>query len=311
MASKTIQTSIIKIDNQKLDFETILLSDLINNRPITQFGRTIELKYVEDKPNYILGVMVTTKREGIPPKHKTSNDLYSPLDLDDDEGLAYANVFLYDKGTKILMYEFNKNGVYLQKFCDHLRMLTNSTEEFGVFNITPEPLLNIEAYNRMIQMNFYKSIEIQIAQPDILINDFKDKNDSLKNILKFGKEINSNYLTIILDVKQRRKEGLFNNIVQRVTNTLMSLGGKKDDEDLIKKVEITGYENDPDDPNSNVKSIVDLVLDKYKCTMVIEEKRILKDLQIQDRKTAIQELYNKNVAEYKKIVSIQKKHKLN
>lgn len=311
MASKTVQTSIINIDNKKLDFETILLSDLINNKPVTQFGRTIELKYVDEKPNYILGVMVTTKREGIPPKHKTSNDLYSPLDLDDDEGLAYANVFLYDKGTKILMYEFNKNGVYLQKFCDHLRMLTNSTEEFGVFNITPAPLLNIEAYNRMIQMNFYKSIEIQIAQPDELINDFKDKNDSLKNILKFGKEINSNYLTIILDVKQRRKEGLFNNIVQRVTNTLMSLGGKKDDEDLIKKVEITGYENDPDDPNSNVKSIVDLVLDKYKCTMAIEEKRILKDLQIQDRKTAIQELYNKNITEYKKIVSIQKKHKLN
>ena len=186
MAAKTIQTSIIKIDNKNLDFETLLLSDLINNRPVTQFGRTIEMKYVDDKPTYIIGVMVTTKREGIPPKHKTSNDLYSPLDLDDDEGLAYANVFLYDKGTKILMYEFNKNGVYLQKFCDHIRMLTNSTEEFGVFNIIPEPLLNIEAYNRMIQMKFYKSIEIQIAQPDELINDFKDKNDSLKNILKLN-----------------------------------------------------------------------------------------------------------------------------
>lgn len=310
MATKTVQVSVIKIDKKGIKFEDLLLSEYLDKRPLTAFGRTIELKYLEDKKKYLVGLMVTTKQEGIPPKHKISNDNYSALDLDQDEGLAYANVFLYDKETKILLYEFNKNGVYLKKFCDYVRMFTNNTDEFGLINISPEPLLNIEAYNRMLKMSYYKSIEIQIAQPEELISDFKTKNDSLKNVLELGKEINSNYLTVKLDVKQRRKEGLFNNVVQRITNKLMSLGTKTDEEDNIKKIEITGYEPDPDDPNDKQKSIVDLVLDRYKTTINIEEKRILKDIQVSDRKEAIMDLYKKSVPEFKKIVTIQTKRKL-
>lgn len=311
MVSKSIQTCVIRLDNKDIDFASILNSSLLEGKKESAYGKTIQLKYLEDKGSYITGIMVTTKSEGIPPKHKTSTDQYCCIDLDSDEGLAYANVFLYDKETKILMYEFNKNGVYLPKFCNYVTRFTFDTEEFGSFNFIPEPLLNIQAYNRMINMKYYKSVEIQIAQPDELIKDFKNKNDSLKNVLKAGKEIDANYLTVKFDVRQKRKEGLINNVVQRITNTLMNLSIEEGDEDLVKKIEITGFSDDPEDPDSKNKNIVDLILDKFKCNMKIEEKRVLQDLQIGERKTAIHDLYIKHKSEFLKIVSVQNKHKLN
>ena len=66
--------------------------------------------------NCVLGIIETTQDSDIPPiKNKTTKE-YSSVGINPEtEGLAYANIFIYDSLRNILIFEINKNGCFLNK----------------------------------------------------------------------------------------------------------------------------------------------------------------------------------------------------
>lgn len=91
---------------ESMDFVQLLLDNEESSlKPfVLDQYRTIELKYTQIQKNgSIVGLFVTTSRKNIPPAHKPGNgDDYTALPLDDGQGLAYPNVFLYDPQFKVL-----------------------------------------------------------------------------------------------------------------------------------------------------------------------------------------------------------------
>ncbi len=301
--TKKIETQLVLVSPNNVKFEDLLLSKYLIH-PLTKFGKTIQLKYLEEKGDFLTGLMITTKQTGIPPKHDTVTDEYDALDLKETEGLGYANVFIYDMKLKVLMYEFNKNGTYLSAFIDYITTFCTNQGDFHSFTLELNPLLNIQAYERMLDMRFYKHLEIKIAQPSELIEEYKGKNQSVKNTLKLGKDSHTDYLTLILDVKARRKEGLLDNFIQGFAAQFLGIG-KKEDDDLIKQFTIKGYEIDEE--GKNVPSTIDLIMDRYKADFKIEEPRILQSIQSHERKQALEESYKACLPDFKKILKIQEK----
>lgn len=282
-------------------FSEIIRSEHMNKKFYPP-GKVVQLKFLDEKPDYIFGVMVTTKQSGIPPKHDTVTDTYNPLDLNNNEGLGYANSFIFVKRYNLLLYEFNKNGTYLNSFRECVMNWCKETP-FEDAYFTFEALLNLETYERMLNMTFYKSIEVKIAQPDALIEGYKGKNESVENTLQLGADSDADYLSLKLGVSSHRKAGLLNNFIQRFANTFQRLGLKYEDDKLVKKITIEGYETDPDGEEQKTK--IDLILDKYKLEFKLEEPRILDSLQVIERKTEVINLYTSNLGDFTKIFKLR------
>lgn len=70
----------------------------------------------------------TTQDSDLPPvKNKQSKEL-TALDIDsNEEGLAFANILLYDERLNVLVYEINRNGCYLGKLKEWIERRWNET----------------------------------------------------------------------------------------------------------------------------------------------------------------------------------------
>ena len=88
--------SINNIEND-VSFADIL--NLLNGKKYTnQTGKQYEFHLQHtDKPNCLVGIIITTQDKDLAPKKNKITDVISPIELNPEiEGLAYANVFLYD-----------------------------------------------------------------------------------------------------------------------------------------------------------------------------------------------------------------------
>lgn len=126
---------------ESMDFVQLLLDNEESSlKPfVLDQYRTIELKYTQIQKNgSIVGLFVTTSRKNIPPAHKPGNgDDYTALPLDDGQGLAYPNVFLYDPQFKVLYLETNRMGVSPSKICAYFeaRAIRDSIPTFGLKSV--------------------------------------------------------------------------------------------------------------------------------------------------------------------------------
>ena len=80
-------------------------------------GKLFELSMLaSERKGVTMAFVETTQDSDLPPvKNKQSKEL-TALDIDpNEEGLAFANVLLYDERLDVLVYEINRNGCYLGK----------------------------------------------------------------------------------------------------------------------------------------------------------------------------------------------------
>ena len=88
------------------------------------------MKILKNGRNYIVGLVETTRNENIPPKKNRRNKKLQALGLTPEEGLAYGNVFIYEKKRNILMYEVNKFGCYVKHFLEYLYRCCREGDQF-------------------------------------------------------------------------------------------------------------------------------------------------------------------------------------
>lgn len=192
--------------SSSLNFEDIVSHQDVKNADVRLKGKDLELKIYKNDPEVIVGILETSRNTNVPPKKSKRLKKLSRLGLSPDEGLAYGNVFLYDKKRNILMYEVNKFGSYLDHFINFIYLALKKADSniYKKFKIKTDIILTPDEYNRIISMIFHKSIELQIAQPNKIIDDLNHKNDALLNICKSANELNSSRLTTKFEVESKK-----------------------------------------------------------------------------------------------------------
>lgn len=277
----------------ELSFEDIITSNKLLNKEVYLKGKDLELKiYSKPSDNYVVGIIETTRKNNIPPKKGRKAKTLSKLGLNPDEGLAYGNVFLYDKKSKILMYEVNKFGCYLDHFISFIYLALKDTKLFKKFKIKLDVVLTKNEYNRIINMEFHKSVEFQIANPDKIIEEYKHKNGPLFNVCKSGNEFDSSRVFAKFEVESRKNhKSLTTKTVKEVLNDATKLLTSKFSGD-VQKVIVSGYEKD-------IKKLqkIDLIADRYIKDITLDEPRENNDLLEKQRTSAIKELYENCIDE--------------
>lgn len=299
IVKKRVDTVLVNLNDDLLRFETLLLCDLIKGVSLPcSNGKTLEVSHIEDYPNYVIGIVITTRQISIPPKRNLTKKTSQSLDIAKDEGLAYGNSFLYDKRCKFLMYEVNKNGSSITEFTHFIKHYCSDSTEFGKVIINLRMVLNIESYKRFLRMKQINSFEIEIAQPERMIAE----DDSLENIAKSAKGSNSDKMLLKLSVNGNKKEGLFNGFVQKTINAFQKLSFEGNKGSVTKLI-LHGTEQNPDNEDESIPSIIDMITDKFITYIEFEEPALSVDVQPFQRKQALKLAYDRNIDDFELILS--------
>lgn len=289
-----------------ITFDKILKSEFVNGISQIVKGKTIEYKLLEETDEYIVGVLITTQDKDIPPKRHKKTGEFKALDLTAEEGLAFANVFLFEKRHSVLMYEVNKNGCYLEQFKDFLYKCWSAQVETDYIKVDIRfaAVLKLKEYERAIKMRYYKSIEVEIAEPNEVLQLFKDENDSIDNNpvlnnvkvqLEEGVANNSSIVVLKHSVYTGQPFGLSHSRVVGFINAIRDKIIKSDKRKNVQKLIVVGYSEDVDVKRQEP---IDLMGDVFKTSFWLNEPRINPDVQILPRKGEIKALYDKHQKDF-------------
>lgn len=299
--TRKVETLRISCNSDKFNFGNLLLSERLINKSLEKFGKSTELSNIEDHGRFITCTVITTRKTSIPPKRNTKFKITEQLDFDNNEGLAYGNALLYDKELNILLYEINKNGTFINDLLSFIMHYCSGSEEFGRVMLVPRILLNIRTYEKVLRMKYYKSFEFEIAQPEKIIAE----NDSAKNYAQITEGSNSDKMYLKFSISGHKKESLLATFIQKSINLLDNLSFT-DSKGSVTKMRLHGLEEDPHNDVELIPSFVDLITDKFICEIKIEEPTLASDVQQEQRKNAIIEVYNRNLADFELILNYDK-----
>ena len=296
---KKIETMKIEIYGENVNFIDVLKTAK-GQRFKESDNKLYTLYEIDNTEKYFSGYISTTKLSDIAPKHNPNNNVYEklPIDSKNGEGLGYSNVFIYDKTYDILMYEFNINGCYLGAFGRYLNSEFNKTSDNKI-NVDFSPVLRKEAFERMLNFNIYKSVEMQIATPSRSIEKYYEENDSLIGYINDGKKFEADRVTVKFDIPGKPIKGMPGEKISNFLNNINYLK-KNSPEDIVEKLSVIGYYFDPED-NKNKKDSVDLILDRYKKKFTIDQPYVLTNPQTREKSYALLSVYLKCKKDFKEL----------
>ena len=262
--------------------------------------------------DYVEGLVITTQDSDIPPKRNKTTGEFSSVNIDTRiEGFAYANVFLYDTQRKVLVYEINKNGCFPRQFAEavyhhwnHIETVERDEEpEIRTpFNLKFPIFARRDEYDRMLRMNYYKKISVELVNPQGIVLNRLEEDDSIENWIKDSVAraagCNANIIRLEQTAFSRKAnpEGLSHYGVKQIIDKVKALFGRGN----IQKLEVQGYTEDAEEPNKCRP--VDLLTDAFKESFKIEDIQVHSDLQASARKQGIESLYNRILPEIRQIL---------
>ncbi len=302
-SKKIVETFTVVLEAEegsRLKFENILLSDTVKEYEAYVNGKDIAVTILE-KGDIIVGVVETIRKHNVPPKKHRKEKSIARLGLRPGEGLAYGNVFLYEKKRKILLYEINKFGSYVNHFLKCLENCCKEDERWDEkFSLTIDPILKPDQYTRMKQMNYYKSFEIKFSNPKSLIKEFDHENNPLSKTIEMSNALDSESFTGKFEVASKKQggKGLANITMRDMITKVKKLLGTRSGKENIKRVVVSGYATDPEEGVEKLEAI-DLLVDRYIKHIYLEEPRENSDLLETQRKQEIKSLYKKCLLDFK------------
>lgn len=262
-----------------------------------------------EKEDCILGFVETTQDKDIPPIKNKQTKAVSPVNINvQEEGLAYANVFLYDTDLKVLIYEVNRNGCYLQVLKEWLEDKWAEEHEEAPIEIHFAAVCRFDEYLRMLQMTDYRKISFEICEPTVLLEALRHQEDSLASTLlrsqaEAAAANNINYLTVEqkCDPIRLNRDGIVTGWAHEFTtliNRLCGTGARS----CIRSYKVQGYTIDPE--SDRRKSVtIDLLQDVFDVSISIPEVQVQTSLQQADRKAGIERLYDYVIDELRSIIA--------
>lgn len=274
------------LEKASVNFENLLNKKAFKEPYLLNNSSKLEISYVENKGDYVIGMFVVTQNKGIPPAHKPGEEEnYEAVLLEAGAGLAYPNVFLYQKKTQVLYLETNKFGATKARIEELFN--TRLVEQEIPAMISLEFVLTEDAYNRISNLRFVSEVELQVATPTLLLED-KRLAGSVQDYAKFAKEINATKSMSIILKGEFGYGGLRKNILMQICDTFERLEQKVAKRNIRNKLIVKGTEDDPDGAK---EAIIDFYLDKIKGYFKLEELEVASHIQVRDRKAGIREVY--------------------
>lgn len=314
MANKRKRVDIVSVQINNLSeksetptFQALLA--MLRDTEVLYEGKLYELRLLETEiDNCIIGIVETTQNKEIPPIKNRNTKMFSQVNINTEiEGLAFANIFLYDSSLNVLIYEVNRNGCYLRTLKELVEKKWAEHNDKNQIQIELGVVCRLDEYKRMLEIQNYRKINCQICCPSEVLREVRQQEQSLARSLleahlSIAEQSNINVITIeqkCLSVRLNREgmqAGFVKDFVSLVKN-ICGLGQRTN----IKNCTVHGYTLDPESEKAKSTSI-NLLADVFDEYILIPEVQIQSSLQEQERKASIEVLYHRISPELKSII---------
>ena len=273
-------------------------------------GKLFELSMLDSEIQGVtMSFIETTQDSDLPPvKNKQSKEL-TALDINpNEEGLAFANILLYDERLNVLIYEVNRNGCYLGKLKEWIERRWNENHLGQEVEVNFPAIIRRNEYNRVLGMTNYRKLTCKLLNPTQIVNEMNNRSESLaeqiiKQQAENGIQTGADFVTIEQNctLLKLNPHGLSRDFVRDVadfTRNLLQHAGLRQ---CVDTIEITGYSIDPESHRQRTRTI-DLLADTFDESFSIPEVQLQVNLQREDRKAGILRLYERIVPELRQII---------
>lgn len=295
-----VSLQLSKDSKVKYTFEDILNHNEINGKELRIRGKSVQFEVIENNNDILIGFVRSIMDKDLPAKINKKSKEISALDVSNEEGIAYGNIILYSKVLNTLFYEVNKNSIYLDVFKEliyDLYLKSTKLKEECSFNLEFSTIFRKNEYERALKMQQYKSFKLKVYQPKELLNEYLELNSSTQDLvdldfmpeLEKAAKLNSDFAEVEFKVENIKGGGLYKNKIEPMIRNLGKLLKLGQFRSKIDTIEVCGY----DAEYSNKKIPIDLIGDVYFCNFKLDVPRLDSNLQKEERKNAITEVYNK------------------
>ncbi len=288
MKTKKVLCSQVEF-NKEIDLCKLICDKFFNEKVIVYNDKKVEVSHITDEGGFILGMFVTTQVTDIPPGHLPGNEKdYSIVDLGEGRGLAYPNVFLYDKSRHVILWEVNRTGVTEHAMQTFFNDILNREIDYSEHKIRFSPLLSTDAYNRVSDMVKIDEVEFQIVNPqEYLLRENTDSSlAGIANLVNDFAATKSIKITIQADEDKTVNKANLLSVVKFIQGILWTPKGR-----MRNKIVVKGLKSD--DEGRSVEDTINVLLDRMTSYFDIKEYKRNTDLQVTDRKRGIKEAYSK------------------
>ena len=273
---------------------------LLNGTEISLDGKLYEFRALDTSiAECVVGLVETTQDKDIPPIKNKQTKAFSQVKINTDtEGLAFANIFLFDISLNVLIYEVNRNGCYLQTFKELLEYKWAEVHSEDEIQIRIGAVCRLDEYNRMLRIHNYRKICYEICCPTEVLRVVRQQEESIsKSLLEFQLAAAENNNINIISIEQKcmpvniNRDGMQARFVHEFAGLFNSLFGAGQRSN-VKKFTVHGYTLDPESDKLRATTI-NLLADVFDEHISIPEVQIQSSLQVPERKESIEALYNK------------------
>ena len=290
--SKVLLTSRYNLDELLLDG---VFSSAI---PLTS-EKTVEASHIEDHPNFVTGIFVSTQNKGIPPAHTPGNEEdYNAIPLEEGQGLAYPNMFLYCKRTATLLWEYNRSGI-LESGMSRFFSLSAVRNGYPEIQFSLTPLMNLDAYDRISSLIKATEVEIQIAAPTAVLRS-ENQNNSIEKIARVANDFGASH-SIKLVVKSTKVGRGLN--IRSILDAVNFMDNNHTDVEtnVSDKIKVVGLKM-REDEQTPLEETINFTTDRLTGFFSLNQPIVASNLQVEERRTGIIEVYGQKYEDITRLV---------
>lgn len=275
-------------------------------------GKLFELSILDsERQGVAMAFVETTQDSDLPPVKNKQSKVLTALDINpNEEGLAFANILLYDERLNVLVYEINRNGCYLGKLKEWIERRWNEKHENQEIEINFPAIIRRNEYNRVLGMTNYRKLICKLLNPTQIVREMNNQNESLAEQIirqqaENGSQTGADFVTIEQNCTLLRlnPHGLSRDFVRGIADFTRNMLQHAALRQCVDTIEITGYAIDPESDRQRQKTI-DLLADTFDESFSIPEVQLQVNLQREDRKVGILRLYDRIVSELRQIIRV-------
>ena len=258
MAKKTIDIQLVTLEsdvaNAPIQMESVLTTLDKFKKESNNKSYQIKLWNNETDRDFVSGIVITEQLKDLPPKRNKDTGEFSSLGLQENERLAFGNAFLYDKTLKVIFYEVNGNGCYLDQFALILKDEWNARQQGQQNQIIDISFASIPlngGYQQYLSMYYLREFIFEVACPQAIIQEYQNSHSSVFGAIKpdLNRAVNNNadvmqirYATL---GKKANAQGLDASKIRKLVKAgqFLLTGNQRAN---VRELKIVGFERSPE-----------------------------------------------------------------
>lgn len=301
MAKKIVDIQLVSIEsdvaNAPIQLETVLVA--LNDFKKDGNNKSYQIRIWNNgnNSNFVSGLVITEQIKDLPPKRNRDTGVFSSLGLQDNERLAYGNAFLYDKDLKVIFYEVNGNGCYLDQFSSMIKEEWNTRQQAQqnqIIDITFASIPKNGGYQQYLSMYYLKEFVLEVACPQAIIQEYQNRNKTLLGAISpdLNRAVNNNADVMQIRYatfgKKTNEQGLDASRIRKLIKAgqFILTGNQRAN---VRELKVVGFERSPE--GRSHRTTADLITDLLKGSIELPTVSQHVDLQEENRQSQIESLH--------------------